>query len=269
MSGVRPQVMDVKKWIMLGTLACVAVCVIYGIAVALLFWDAGGMTPGAFGDMFGGLTALVTALGFLALLFTILLQLRSIEQQREVIENQNTEIDLLRKEMEHSRIELSRAAEAQEHAAMAQKRAAETLERAVVAQERAAETQELVLMAQKRSAAAHEETVVAQGRVAQSVLLASLLGHLRRHKDDPMVDRRDLDRAEDQTLSKVLLVLTNIEDEHVRRNVAGAVKQTETQIPLWTQSRVLIGPNKNRTIRLAKGSPDSSAPAETAIDPIG
>jgi hypothetical protein len=94
------------------------------IVVALLAPDAGATVTGStasaleragqFGDMFGGINALFTALAFVAVWWTGRMQYRELRLQRQEIRLQREALELQRKELEATREEIARTASAQE-----------------------------------------------------------------------------------------------------------------------------------------------------------
>lgn len=102
------------KW---GGFVISAICIViatfvYWAIVSKWFGDL--QSRGQFGDMFGGLTSLFTGLAFAGLIYTILIQRKELQYQRE-------ELSLQRKEM-------ARFADAQESSEKALLRQAEYLE---------------------------------------------------------------------------------------------------------------------------------------------
>jgi hypothetical protein len=85
-------------WFVLTLLGVLAVQLVYGVIVFYVFgpqMDARGQ----FGDMFGGINALFTGLAFAGVIYTIVLQRRELELQRE--------------DLSMTRVELHTSAEAQ------------------------------------------------------------------------------------------------------------------------------------------------------------
>jgi hypothetical protein len=85
-------------WFVLALLGVVAIQSVYGVVVFFQFGPEMA-SRGQFGDIFGGVNALFTGLAFAGLIYTILLQRRELELQRD--------------ERRLTREELHRSAEAQ------------------------------------------------------------------------------------------------------------------------------------------------------------
>jgi hypothetical protein len=112
----------VDSWWKFITFVAIAIVVTFAYP-AFIAWLNGFRTPderSQFGDQFGALNALTSALAFGALIYTVILQRRDLanqltelQLQRKELELQRRELELQRQEMRDSRVELSKQAEAQ------------------------------------------------------------------------------------------------------------------------------------------------------------
>jgi hypothetical protein len=72
------------KKVLLGILAIILLQVIYGYAV---YFSVPVTERGAFGEMFGGINTLFSGLALLAVIYTILIQQKDLEQKSKEIKN--------------------------------------------------------------------------------------------------------------------------------------------------------------------------------------
>lgn len=92
-----------KKWVVIGVIAIVLICVIYTIIMYSVFRGVNGDSDrGTFGDMFGALNTFFSALAFGGLIYTIILQRSDLRLQMEVQEDQIKELALQREEAKRS-----------------------------------------------------------------------------------------------------------------------------------------------------------------------
>ncbi len=103
-----------KPWVLLAfwvAVICVTIWLSIGIATWKSFSDA--TRSGQFGDTFGFVNALFSALGLAGVLITILMQQDQLQLQRKELELQREEMKLQRAELKHQREEMARSVQAQ------------------------------------------------------------------------------------------------------------------------------------------------------------
>ncbi len=99
------------RWAFWVGAGCVAIWLLFGLATWRWFDDA--PRSGQFGDTFGFVNALFSALGLAGVLITILMQQDQLQLQRKELELQREEMKLQRAELKHQREEMARSGQAQ------------------------------------------------------------------------------------------------------------------------------------------------------------
>lgn len=129
--------------ILWGILGTVAIWLIIGHAPLLgkLVADPKIASVGAYGDMFGFVNSLFSALAFFAVILTLWMQMEELKNQRK-------ELQLQRDELKLSREEMAKAAEAQTRTATAQEAATKVQEKQIQTTLLATYTQGLIAMQQ-------------------------------------------------------------------------------------------------------------------------